>query len=111
MMRDNFKIKLSKDEFKALADMLLNFDLMLIAGFDEREMTMLIMTQVLRRMHNSMVKFHYTNHAIKVSLKLKQGEAAAMRYVLSHFETAGHGEVIREAMIYSLHTYFGASVL
>jgi hypothetical protein len=107
MQRDNFKTKLSKDEFKVLADMLLNFDLLLIADYDVREMTMLIMTQVLRRMSNTMVKFHYTNHGIKVSLKLKQGEAATMRYVLAHFETVGHGEVIREALLYSLHKYFG----
>lgn len=108
MMRDNFKTKLSKDEFKVLADMLLNFDLLLIADYDVREMTMLIMTQVLRRMSNTMVKFHYTNHGIKVSLKLKQGEAAAMRYVLSHFEASGHAEVVREALIYELHKYFGS---
>lgn len=88
--------------------MLLNFDLLLIADYDVREMTMLIMTQVLRRMSNTMVKFHYTNHGIKVSLKLKQGEAATMRYVLSHFEASGHAEVVRESLIYKLHQYFGS---
>jgi len=107
MNRDSFKVKLSKDEYTVLHEMLIHFDLLLIAEFDVREMCILILTQVLKRMNNSMLKFAWTNHGVKVSLKLKQGEAAAMRYVLSHFETAGHGEVIREALLYSLHKYFG----
>ena len=107
MQRDSFKIKLSKDEYTVLHDMLLNFDLMLIDGFDVREMCILIMTAVMKRMNNSMIKFAWTNHGIKVSLKLKQGEAATMRYVLSHFECSGHAEVVRESLIYKLHQYFG----
>jgi len=109
MIRDSFKVKLSKDEYTVLHDMLLNFDLLLIADFDVREMAILIMTAVMKRMNNSMLKFAWTNHGIKVSLKLKQGEAATMRYVLSHFEASGHAEVVREGLVYELHKYFGGN--
>lgn len=101
MFKTHFKIKLKKDEYRALTGMLLNCDVRGIENDDVREMLILIMASVVRRMVTKL-----ESGSEMVSLKLKKGEAAALRYVLNYLNVDGYLLMVRNDLIYKLHIYF-----
>ena len=101
MFKTHFKTKLKYDEYRALTGMLLNCDVQSIESDDVREMLILIMASVVKRMVAKL-----DNGSEMVSLKLKKGEAAALRYVLNYLNVDGYLLMVRNDLIYKLHIYF-----
>jgi len=101
-MRPNYKTRLAHEEIKSLVLVLLRFDLRLMPDVRMSEMVRLTMNRFL----NKVVKMSLEPGKEYHKLTAKPGEAAALMYTLSLFESAGYEGLVHDRLMYELNGYF-----
>lgn len=103
----DFKMKLNRDAVQALVVMLVRFDVMLIDDVLQRNMVVMIMVKVVKKLVGMSMRFHKDVAMQRLyKLSLKPGEAAALMLTLSLVRVGGYEEVIKDKVMYELNGYF-----